>query len=199
VDKWYRDNRIDYDVQLNDDYYAKSGFDRGHLARREDAEWGTTVAKAKLAADMTCSYANAAPQVPTLNRATFGYHGRWGQLEQELLEKGVENESGKAGRICVFAGPLFDGDDPVFKGVQVALDFYKIVVWYDGTGTLRTTCFRLSQTKLVGQIEFEVLRFDEVFKSSQIPIGTIEEATGLQFHQNIVSRDTSDGHEQPIE
>src|SRR6185295_13980656 len=36
VDHWYRDNRIDYDVQLNDEFYAKSGFDKGHLARRED-------------------------------------------------------------------------------------------------------------------------------------------------------------------
>jgi endonuclease G len=54
VDKWYRDNRLDYDVQLNDDFYKKSGFDKGHLSRREDAEWGTSIGKAKLSADMTC-------------------------------------------------------------------------------------------------------------------------------------------------
>lgn len=199
VDHWYRDNRIDYDVQLDDDFYKKSGFDKGHLARREDAEWGTSVAKAKLAADLTCSYANAVPQVPALNRARFGYHGKWGQLEMELLEKGVKNEAAKAARICVFNGPLFDDDeDPVFKGVPVALNFYKIVVWYDGDQNLRTTCFRLSQEKLVGEIEFEVLKFDEVFKTSQIPIGTIEKATGLKFHANIVDNDTSSGEESPI-
>jgi endonuclease G len=189
-DKWFRDNRIDYDVQLDDAFYAKSGFDKGHLARREDAEWGTTVAKAKLAADLTCSYANALPQVPALNRAKFGAKGKWGLLEVELLEKGIENETGKAARICVFNGPLFEADDPVFKGVQVALSFYKIVVWYDGGGQLRTTCYRLDQKKLVGQIEFEVLRFDDVFESSQVPIGTIEKITGLDFHPNITSRDT---------
>ena len=90
------------------------------------------MAKAKLAADLTCSYANAVPQVPALNRARFGYHGKWGTLEIELLEEGVELEAGKAGRICVFNGPLFSDDDPDFKGIQVALDFYKVVVWFNG-------------------------------------------------------------------
>lgn len=199
VDRWFRDNRIDYDVQLDDDFYKKSGFDRGHLARREDAEWGTSVAKAKLAADLTCSYANAIPQVPALNRAKFGYKGKWGQLEEQFLEQGVENESGKAARICVFNGPMFDDEDPVFKGIPVALSFYKVVVWYDGDGKLRTTCFQLSQEKLVGEIEFEVLRFDEVFKTYQVPIRKIEKATGLSFHENIVNNDTSSGEEEPVE
>ena len=198
VDRWFRDNRIDYDVQLDDEFYARSGFDRGHLARREDAEWGTSAAKAKLAADLTCSYANAVPQVPALNRARFGYHGRWGQLEEELLEKGIENEEGKAARICVFNGPLFDADDPVFKGVQVALRFYKIVVWYERR-TLRTTCFQLSQEKLVGQIDFEVLRFDEVFRTHQVPIAKIEKATGLKFPDLLADTDTSDGRDTPVE
>lgn len=199
VDRWYRDNRIDYDVQLDDAFYKYSGFDKGHLARREDAEWGPSVAKAKLAADLTCSYANAIPQVPALNRASHGYQGRWGQLEKELLEKGVENEAGKAARICVFNGPLFNEEDPVFKGVPIALSFYKIVVWYDGDQNLRTTCFRLSQKKLVGQIEFEVLKFDEVFKTSQIPIGRIEKVTGLKFAEILVDSDTSNGDEEPID
>jgi len=191
-DRWYRDNRIDYDVQLDDDFYKYSGFDKGHLARREDAEWGTSVAKAKLAADLTCSYANAIPQVPAFNRAKYGYTGRWGQLEIELLEKGIENEAGKANRICVFNGPLFSEDDPIFKGVPVALDFYKIVVWYNGEQQLRTTCYRLSQEQQVGEIEFEVLKFDEVFTTSQVPIGTIEKITGLKFHKTVVDNDTFD-------
>jgi endonuclease G, mitochondrial len=190
VDKWYRDNRIDKDVQLNDDFYTRSGFDKGHLSRREDAEWGTTMNKAKIAADLTCSYANAVPQVPALNRAVFGYHGDWGTLEMDLLEKGVELEAGKAGRICVFNGPLFADDDPVFKGVQVALDFYKIVVWFDETGELRTTCYRLNQEKLVGQIDFEALTFDDVFRDEQVPIGSIEKITGLTFPAVVTDCDT---------
>ena len=190
VDKWYRDNRIDKDVQLNDTFYVRSGFDKGHLARREDAEWGTTMARAKLAADLTCSYANAVPQVPALNRARFGYHGKWGTLEMDLLEEGVELEAGKAGRICVFNGPLFSDDDPVFKGIQVALDFYKVVVWFNAAGELSTTCYKLTQEKLVGEIDFEALSFDSVFRDEQVPIGTIEKATGLKFASTVVDCDT---------
>jgi endonuclease G len=193
VDKWFRDNRIDFDVQLNDEFYATSGFDKGHMARREDAEWGTTMAKAKRAADMTCSYANAAPQVPALNRNIFGYHGLWGQLEGKLLEQGVEDENGQSARISVFNGPIFKSDDPVFKGVQVAMDFFKVVVWRGAGNKLRTTCFTLTQEELVGDIAFEVLRFDEIFKTHQVPIAEIESLTGLRFHANIKDVDTSAG------
>lgn len=198
-DKWFRDNRLDYDVQLNDAWYAKSGFDKGHLARREDAEWGATMSAAKLAADMTCSYANAIPQVPALNRAVMGYHGLWGQLEAKLLEAGVKNESGNSARICVFSGPLFAPDDPVYKGVQVALSCFKIVVWRDGAGSLRTTCFRLSQESLVGEVDFEVLRFDDVFKTYQCPLEKIEEITGLLFHKRLKETDTSNGNSEIVD
>lgn len=189
-DKWLRDNRIDYDAQLDDKWYAKSGFDKGHLSRREDAEWGTSMAAAKTAADMTCSYANAAPQVPALNRAIFGYHGKWGTLEQNLLEEGIE---GKSLRVSIFAGPLFHDDDPVYASVQVALSFFKIVAWYKDDGTLQATAFRLSQERLVGQIEFEELHFDELLKTEQKPIAWIEEATGLQFPSVLKNADTFRG------
>jgi len=189
-DNWLRDNRIDYDAQLDDKWYAKSGFDKGHLSRREDAEWGRSMSAAKTAADMTCSYANAAPQVPALNRAIFGHHGKWGILEQNLLEQGIKLENGKLSRISIFAGPLFDDDDPVYASVQIALRFFKIVAWYKDSGTLQATAFCLSQEKLVDQIEFEVLRFDELLKTEQKPITWIEEATGLKFPNILKSADT---------
>ncbi|MCR6476096.1 DNA/RNA non-specific endonuclease [Variovorax sp. ZS18.2.2] len=189
-DNWLRDNRIDYDAQLDDKWYAKSGFDKGHLSRREDAEWGTTMAAAKTAADMTCSYANAVPQVPAFNRSVFGYHGKWGELEQKMLEEGVEGESGKASRICVFSGPLFLDDDPVYAAVQVALSCFKVVAWYDKDGALRATGYRLSQEELVGNIEFEVLNFDKLFKLEQKPLAWIERATGLVFPAVLKGADT---------
>lgn len=197
-DHWYRDNRIDYDSQLDDDWYAKSGFDKGHLSRREDAEWGTTMAKAKTAADMTCSYANAVPQVPAFNRAIFQYHGMWGQLEQKLLEEGLELESGKSARICLFAGPLFEEDDPVYKSVQVALSCFKVAAWYDGKGKLRTTCFVLSQKKLVSDIAFEALHFDDIFKTSQVSLAKIETATGLTFPKVLHDANASAGENENL-
>ena len=98
----------------------------------------------------------------------------------------------------MFGGPLFEADDPVFKGVQVALNCYKIVVWFDGEGDLRTTCFRLSQVDLVGQIEFEVLNFDKIFKTHQCPLTTIERATGLIFPKVMHDSDTSGSGEEEL-
>ncbi len=189
-DNWLRDNRIDYDAQLDDQWYAKSGFDKGHLSRREDAEWGSTMAAAKASADMTCSYANAVPQVPAFNRAIFGYHGKWGQLEQDLLEQGVELEAGKSARINVFTGPIFRDDDPIHASVQVALSCFKVVAWYNKDGDLCATGFELSQDQLVSNIVFEELNFGRLFKPEQKPLGWIEEATGLTFAPILKDADT---------
>ena len=196
-DKWLRDNRIDYDAQLGDRWYAKSGFDKGHLSRREDAEWGTSMALAKAAADITCSYANAVPQVPGFNRAMMGYHGQWGQLENKLLEAGVEKEPTKSARICVFSGPVFLDDDPVYASVQVALGCFKVVAWFNQDGALRTTGFHLSQENLVEGIAFEALNFDKLFKLQQVPLAWIESATGLRFAAVLRSTDTfSEGNQR---
>ena len=69
VDIWLRDTRIDYAMQLEDKFYANSGFDKGHMSRREDADWGNTAEQAKLYADLTCMYTNACPQVEALNQS----------------------------------------------------------------------------------------------------------------------------------
>jgi endonuclease G, mitochondrial len=182
-DNWFRDRRIDFDVQLTEDFYKKSGFDKGHMSRREDAEWSpdNNIDFAEMAANMTCAYTNACPQVPALNRARFGGRGLWGKLEQEILEKGVVKEDGRAGKICVFNGPIFDKDDPHFKGIQVPMEFWKVVVWKNKLGRPRTTCFKLSQEDLVSDIEFEELRFDKIFRNYQCSIEFIEDATGLTF------------------
>jgi endonuclease G len=180
-DNWLRDSRVDYDAQLDDRWYARSGFDKGHLSRREDAEWGASMALAKAAADITCSYANAVPQVPAFNRAMMGYNGQWGQLEKKLLEAGVKNESARSARICVFSGPVFLDDDPVYASVQVALGGFKVVAWFNQNGALRATAFHLSQGTLVEGIEFEALNFDKLFKLQQVPLAWVESATGLAF------------------
>ncbi|HEY5745357.1 MAG TPA: DNA/RNA non-specific endonuclease [Chryseolinea sp.] len=179
-DKWFRDNRIDYEVQLSEEYYKLSGFDRGHMCRREDAEWGQNLNAAKLAADMTCAYTNACPQVPALNREGWGYHGKWGQLEKEILEKGVKAVGENQPRIVVFNGPIFHEDDPVFKGVQVPMSFFKIIVWRNPAGDMKTTGFILKQDQLVGDINFE-LAYDDVFKTLQSSVANIESQTGLTF------------------
>lgn len=121
------------------------------------------------------------------------YRGKWGILERDLLEEGIKKESGKSSRVCIFAGPLFHEDDPVYASVQVALSFFKIVAWFKGDGTLQATAFRLSQEKRVGGIEFEELHFDALLKTEQKSITWIQDATGLKFPKILRDADTFGG------
>jgi endonuclease G len=180
-DEWIRDNRLDYDLQLNDKYYASSGFDRGHMSRREDANWGATAELAKFYADLTCVYTNACPQVPSLNRSNR--KGLWGKLESVILEKGVRTETGKSSKLTVLNGPVFASTDPVFKGIQVPMEFWKIILWFDLNGKLRATGFKLSQANLVQEIDFEKLDFDTNpdYKVYQCSIESLEKLTGLEL------------------
>jgi len=180
-DDWLRDNRLDYDIQLTDKFYALSGFDKGHMSRREDADWGPTPALTKLYADITCMYTNACPQVGKLNRVSRG--GLWGKLEELVLEHGAAQQKGTAAKISVFNGPVFKESDPVYKSVQVPMDFYKIILWLTDAKQLKATAFRLSQTDLVDDIDFEAINVDASieFKPYQCSIKSLEEATQLDF------------------
>ncbi len=180
-DHWLRDNRIDQEAQLNEKFYTKSGFDRGHMSRREDASWGATAEDAKRFADLTCMHTNACPQAPKLNRSTS--KGLWGKLEKIILETGVKAEIGATSKISVFNGPIFSDNDPVFRGVQIPMEFWKLVVWKNEKKKLRATAFKLSQASVVGDIDFEVLDFDKniEFKEFQCSIKTLEKLTQLDF------------------
>jgi endonuclease G len=181
VDTWLRDNRLDYEVQLDDKWYRNSHFDKGHLSRREDADYGKTAEEAKLRADMTCVYTNACPQVAALNQSKR--KGLWGKLEIKVLEKGIVKEKGKFSKISVFNGPIFSEDDRFFRGIQVPMEFWKVILWFNENKDLRATAFKLSQSDLVGDIKFEKLDFDTdaEFHEFQCSITSLEKATHLDF------------------
>ena len=189
VDDWLRDNRLEYAIQLNDKYYRGSGFDRGHLSRREDANWGSTAELAKLYADMTCMYTNACPQIAKLNQSQRG--GLWGKLENLVLEYGALKEKGLTAKLTVFNGPVFAETDPVFRGVQIPMEFFKIIVWYNNNKELKATAFKLSQKGLLDDIDFEVLDFDTnlEFQEYQCSIKSLEALTNINF-SDIIPFDT---------
>jgi endonuclease G len=180
-DDWLRDNRLDYDVQLNDAYYKLSGFQKGHMARREDANWGNSPELAKLHADITCMYTNACPQVGELNQKSR--KGLWGKLEEVVLEDGATREKGKEAKISVFNGPIFRDTDPVYKGIQVPLEFYKIILWFNDDKELQATGFKLTQEDLVGDIDFEAIDIDSnvEFLEFQCSIASLQKDTNLDF------------------
>ncbi len=193
-DVWLRDTRLSFNIQLDDTYYRGSGFDRGHMSRREDANWGRTPEDAKRNADLTCMYTNACPQVAKINQS--GSKGLWGILEKVVLESGAIVEKGKTSKITVFNGPIFKEDDPVFRGIQVPMDFYKIVLWLTDNGDLKATAFKLSQVELVNDVDFEQLDLDQntEFKEFQCSIMSLQKETKIDF-SDIVQFDTFEGNE----
>lgn len=186
-DDWLRDTRIDMECQLYDKFYAYSKFDKGHMARFEDANWDTTEAQALTNSIYTCFYTNACPQVPKLNRT-----GLWGKLEKQVLEKGIKKEAGKLARMTVFNGPIFNPNtDKIFKGLRIPMEFFKIILWLDDSEKLKATAFKLTQKDLVGEVKFdESMRLDEealdidklvTFKNYQCSIKSLIDATQIDF------------------
>eukprot|EP01116_Phalansterium_solitarium_P014501 TRINITY_DN321_c2_g1_i2.p1 TRINITY_DN321_c2_g1~~TRINITY_DN321_c2_g1_i2.p1 ORF type:complete len:549 (+),score=217.15 TRINITY_DN321_c2_g1_i2:144-1790(+) len=78
--KWWTDPRLDDKFQVGNDFYTGTSYDRGHLSRREDTAWGTTVETANVGQLDTFCYSNSAPQWWAFNQQT------WLGLENKVLE-----------------------------------------------------------------------------------------------------------------
>jgi endonuclease G len=185
TDTWLRDTRIPFDVQLDDKYYSGSGFDRGHMSRREDANWGNTADDARRNADLTCIYTNACPQIKTLNQSK--HEGLWGLLEEIVLEEGAYQERGATSKISVFNGPIFKESDKHFRGVQIPMAFFKVILWLTDDKGLKATAFKLSQDELVDEIDFDKEQIDidqnELFREYQISLKELQKQTHLDFSE----------------
>ena len=193
-DRWTIDERAQA-YQWGDELYSEEGsnFDKGHLVKREDPQWGDDDLTAAEAARSTFFYSNCAPQVPELNRE------EWRSLEDYILKK--ESAPNKL-RVCVFTGPVLSDNDPVFvravKGqeVQIPVLFWKVIYFTADGKTLNRVAFLMGQEKLLkkrrivrpkeGELE-AVTRKPEFFNdfqdasTYQVNIDTVEKLTGLSF------------------
>jgi hypothetical protein len=77
------------------------------------------------------------------------------------------------------------------NSVQIARDFFRVVVWFDARRKLRATCYVLTQGCYPGAIGTQRLDLDRIMIDSHVPIGEIARRTGLKFHANIVENDTT--------
>ena len=194
-DAWRRDERINTECQWGTELYsaAKSNFDKGHMTKREDVQWGDSIAFASLAADSTFYYTNAVPQHAELNQQI------WRSLEDYILHtETTENDL----RICVLTGPVLNRLDPFFvtkvKGatIQLPVLFWKIVYFRkkkDGkiyrVGFLMGQSSLLFENGIAEEVEPEAVPTDEdkLFmefdkaETYQVNVGTIEKLTGLHF------------------
>lgn len=178
-DKWRIDTRVGAGHQLDNDYYRSNPWDRGHMARRTAAAWGTTTAEAQRASNDTFFYTNACLQHANLNQ------DEWLALEDWVLSLRLDDN----GRISSFSGPIFaDYDRSITPdGRRTALvpaGFFKVV------------CFKSKATQELDVRAFIIYQDEESLANKwgrkkynndiyQVTITEVETKTGLRFAQPI--------------
>ena len=181
-DDWLFDDRIDRKYQIDNSLYRGNKLDRGHLTRREDMEYGATLIDAVRRANGTCTWTNCVPQHEIFNQDKHPDKSiqLWHGLERYILEDGVKDDQFS---VQVFTGPVFGMADPVYRGVQIPLDYWKVIAAIDRAGNLFATGYVLGQKAVLDQFGFEAAR--EVpfgaYGLYQRSIRSIENLTGLDF------------------
>jgi endonuclease G len=179
TDTWYPDHRVDDKYYLGGDYYAAAGqyFDRGHLTRREDPDWGPPPDAVRANAD-TFHLTNCTPQNWFFNESTT----RWQGIERFVLEQGALPSDN---RLCVFQGPVLNTRYARFHDALVPLEFWKIVAWIGkDTDRLKAAAFKVSQADLI-KLKRGSPRPDgrgkDYLALYRVPVRTIENETQLDF------------------
>jgi endonuclease G len=179
--KWRLDPRLAADLQTGERVYAGNDIDRGHLVRRASAVWGDTLAEAAQANADTFHYTNAAPQASKFNQGLE----LWLGIESYLQEHAAQYRS----RLVVFTGPIFSALDPVYRGVDIPVRYFKVAVFIH-EGELAATGYVVDQTPQLAELP-DVPRPGAVeeapppgpFRTFQIPIRDIAGLTGLDLDQ----------------
>ncbi|BBE24514.1 hypothetical protein MN0502_33970 (plasmid) [Arthrobacter sp. MN05-02] len=179
---WRLDPRLPEDQQTGERVYARNDIDRGHLVRRASAVWGDTRAEAQQANEDTFHYTNAAPQAAKFNQGLE----LWLGLESYLLENAADNGR----RLIVFTGPIFSDVDPVYRGMEIPLRYFKVAVFLQ-QGSLAATGYVVDQTPQLADLD-DVPKPGAVdgdapplglFRTFQVPIRDVAALTGLNLEQ----------------
>jgi endonuclease G len=174
-DVWRRDPRILAEHQIENFYYASNQFDRGHLTRREDLEFGATPKEALGSAGDTCHWTNCTPQHAQFNQNKEIWQG----IERHVLENSIVNGEFNA---QIITGPVFDEGDPEYKKIKYPLRYWKVVAALDVNGKLFATAYVASQEEVIDQFGIEVTEVPfSPFKTFQTKIAEIERIAGLTF------------------
>jgi len=213
-DKWYLDKRVtsvDPKAQLGEDFYGRqkqfeadrtnNPFDRGHLTRRSDLQWGSNDTEAKRNGDESYHFTNCSPQHWRFNQNSKG-SGLWFRLETSALQS---LDAGQ--RLCIINGPIFDAPlckpgadgrlrldlhgkrhpDGTFGGVKIPKQFFKVIAYEKG-GELVAKAFVVTQEDLLATIdryyeseEALAILSDLEVHLYQVKLTDLEDLTGLDF------------------
>ncbi|MCC6382789.1 MAG: DNA/RNA non-specific endonuclease, partial [Dehalococcoidia bacterium] len=211
-DRWFADTRIAPEAQLGAEFYGqqrefeadrdRNPFDRGHLTRRLDAQWGTTSNQAKRNGDDSFHWTNCSPQHYRFNQGAK----LWLGLEDYVID-GFAGDSGR--RACVLNGPVFDAPlsaldaagrvtpdlkgrahpDPIFGEVAIPKLFFKVVACARAEGGLAAAAFLMSQEDLLSGVSrihgMPPLSEEKLSNAEarlyQVPMADLASLTGLDF------------------
>ena len=198
-ENWRLDPRVAIQAagtQLEDaHFYAPAKkIDRGHIVRREDGAWGATSKEAEFGNSDTYHWTNCTPQSEGFNQS--GKQGIWGQFEEHIQDQ-VKAEGG---RMCVFAGPVLNPDDPEHgyedgATIQVPMEFWKVVACVsreNGHKVKLSYGFVFDQTEPVQRLGYERMNMDD-YEIYQMPLTEITKKTGVVFDPTLVAADVLKG------
>ncbi|MCI5212795.1 MAG: DNA/RNA non-specific endonuclease, partial [Candidatus Electrothrix sp. ATG2] len=124
--------------------------------------------EAKQAEQETFFFTNCSPQHRMLNQRT------WLSLEDYIFGNAATHDL----KVCVFTGPVMADTDPAYRGVQIPLEFWKVVAVHNSfTDQLSAAAYLLSQAEHLDDLEFAYGQF----RTYQVGISLIEKKTGLSF------------------
>jgi endonuclease G, mitochondrial len=191
-DVWRRDPRLLAEHQLESFYYAHNQFDRGHLTRREDLEFGKTPNAALESAADTCHWTNCTPQHSQFNQNKEIWQG----IERYVLETSIRQGDFDA---QIITGPIIDEGDPEYRKIQYPLRFWKVVAAINSKKQLFATAYMASQEDVIKQFGIEVTEVPfGAYKTYQTKISEIERLTGLIFVCGAGDKDALRNHD-PLE
>jgi endonuclease G, mitochondrial len=187
---WYLDPRVSQTFYLDQSFYSawSTYFDRGHLTRRMDPNWGTPEIAERANAD-TYHFPNCSPQHFRFNQSADFWQG----AERYILEKGALANDSNA-HLCVFQGPIFaDAIDRYADDVQIPSSFFKVIIWKSDAG-LKAVGLVVDQLALMDEKRTAIGQAgdDKPVKVNQwrVAIPSIEKRTGLDFSKAVRDADT---------
>ncbi len=180
---WRTDSRAGRDNQLNNDYYRKNDWDKGHMVMRWNTSWGVDDYEAQMADDESYYYTNAAFQHMNFNR------DEWLALENDVVRKFSDDDNDK---LCVFTGPIHGELDRHYErgwhdSVRIPSGFFKIICYkpkpdanYDGVGVKAFVIYQ-DEEMILDQKGARNIKF----ANYQETVRHIEELTGLDFGRQL--------------
>lgn len=197
-DRWFVDPRVPATSVPGQQFYTdwSEYFDRGHLTRREDTNWGADDDESERGNADTFHFTNCTPQHFLFNQSTEYWQG----AERYVLENGTLQE-GDQNRLCVFQGPIFDNKaDMKADTVQVPSRFFKVIVWRGHDGNLKSVGLIVDQSSLldIKRGDASPKRGAPDIQQFRVEIAEIEKDTGLDFGADVRNADTYELKNAPV-